>query len=179
MQTGKQVATPANPAAVRPVEPDLIEKSRGPVTTTTAPNAIPRPRPTEGDRQRKTETVAAPVQVKADFHSLIGRNFEGVERLLGPADVTNDVPPGREWQYRDGSCTLVVRFYPDMTTLAYRVLSYAFESGEGTTEQARTTVAGTGGNTAGTSGENGASNGAAPSEAECRARLATRLKPER
>ncbi|MDA5192461.1 hypothetical protein [Govanella unica] len=152
---GKPVPSVAKPAAVRPAEPDLLEKSRGPVTSDEAPNASPRLRPNEDERNRRSEP-STPVAVvdKADFSSLIGRSFAGVERLLGPADLTIDVPPGREWHYRDGPCVLVVRFYPDMKTLAYRVLSYAFEGGD-------------------------ASPDAASAESQCRARLSTRMKSER
>lgn len=62
-----------------------------------------------------------------DFRSLIGLEFAGVEGLLGEADRVIDTPPGRVWRYGDRACNLKVRFYPDLETLTFRVLSYELE----------------------------------------------------
>lgn len=147
---------PSKPAAILPAEPDILDTSAGPVTAAAAPNARPRLRPSEEERRRRAQAPAAAPE-KADFASLIGRDYEGVERLLGPADQAADMPPAKEWHYRDGSCRLVVRFYPDMKTLAYRVLSYAFVLDDGALE----------------------APGAGSAEDLCRTRLAPRLKAER
>lgn len=155
----------AAPVVASPPQPETRERTTSPVTAEAAPNAHPRPRPSEDERRQRAAAEAAAATEKPDFASLIGRGFEGVERLLGPADQTVDMPPAKEWQYRDGPCRLVIRFYPDMKTLAYRVLSYTFDSGE------PAAAAPSDPNAAGTvNGER---------EAQCRTRLAARLKPER
>lgn len=160
----QETPPPAAPAVPPPPEPETSERNASPVTTAAAPNARPRPRPSEDDRRQRVVAEAAATE-KPDFASLIGRSFEGVERLLGPADQAVDTPPAKEWQYRDGPCRLVVRFYPDMKTLAYRVLSYAFDSGEPAADAP--------------SDSNAARTVNGEREAQCRTRLAARLKPER
>lgn len=62
-----------------------------------------------------------------DFDSLIGLEFAGVERVLGTPDRTEESPPSRIWHYGDAACRLEVRFFPDLETLNYRVLSYRFK----------------------------------------------------
>lgn len=171
-QTGKQEAIQPIPAVEGPQEPEAVKDPRGPITTETAPNATPLARPTENGEKLFPITVTP----KVDYQTLIGRNFDGVEEVLGRADVIIDVPPGREWQYRDGPCVLVVRFFPDLKTLGYRVLSIAFEGREGASDKAK---AASGVNAVGKPTGASQNGGVSVSEQQCRARLASRFKPER
>ncbi len=110
-----------------------------PATAAAVPSPTPLPRPhIKGSDALAGETAkgqaaadtAPKATEKPDFSVLIGRDFTGVQALLGPADRVEEAAPGRTWEYRDGACVLAVRFYPDLKTLDYRVLSYGFDNEE-------------------------------------------------
>lgn len=101
-----------------------------------APEPLKRPQITPSEELVGAKGLALvgptphPATEKPDFSVLIGRDFTGVQALLGPADRIEDASPGRKWEYREGDCLLTVRFYPDLKTLDYRVLSYAVDNEE-------------------------------------------------
>ncbi len=118
-----------------------------PVTTSPANTPAPKKRPgaaASSDAKAKAEsgkkdTVVASIPPKPskepeaapespNLGVLIGLEFSGVERLLGPADETTESPPQKTWRYRDGNCALAISFYPDIEALSYRVLSYKVET---------------------------------------------------
>lgn len=138
MGTGPQseVRTSVPPDEMTPTE------TENPATAATVPTPSPQPRPDvpASDALAGEETAevradadggaSAKAIEKPDFSVLIGRDFTGVQALLGPADRIEEASPGRTWEYRDGACVLAVRFYPDLKTLDYRVLSYGFDNEE-------------------------------------------------
>lgn len=136
MGTAPQSAGGAAPSA----EDMAPTETRNPATAAAVPSPSPQPRPDvkgsdalageEAMEQASASSGAAAAKVteKPDFSVLIGRDFTGVQALLGPADRIEEAAPGRTWEYRDGVCVLAVRFYPDLKTLDYRVLSYGFDN---------------------------------------------------
>jgi len=59
---------------------------------------------------------------------LVGKREDEIRALLGPPSEELDQPPGKQWRYRDGQCTLYVRFFPDIQTKQFGTLSYAVKS---------------------------------------------------
>jgi len=143
MGTPPQTAGGATP----PADDMAPTETRNPATAATVPSPSPQPRPdvNGSDALAGEEAVAgahglpgqaaAQATEKPDFSVLIGRDFTGVQALLGPADRIEEAAPGRTWEYRDGACVLAVRFYPDLKTLDYRVLSYGIDNEEPTDSQ--------------------------------------------
>jgi hypothetical protein len=59
---------------------------------------------------------------------VVGMNENEVQQLLGPPTHIGPMPPGKEWEYRNGDCVLTVALYPDVETRVFHALSYEVTS---------------------------------------------------
>ena len=105
--------------AVQPVAARVVPKPAAPaaVPTTAAPAADDRP----------------PV--------LTGYRESELRALLGPPTSEEDHPPGKQWRYRNGKCTLDIQLYPDVETKQYGTLAYKVKSDDDTDEGRRLCLA--------------------------------------
>ncbi len=68
---------------------------------------------------------------------LAGVSENRLRTLLGNPTAEKDHPPGKQWQYRDGKCTLDVQLYPDVHTKQFGTLAYKVNSDDNTDEGRR------------------------------------------
>ena len=64
-----------------------------------------------------------------------------IRALLGPPTEEVERPPGKQWRYQDGQCTLYVQLFPDIQTKQFGTLSYAVKSDNDTDEGTRLCLA--------------------------------------
>lgn len=113
------------PVAVAPAPPDPV---KAPVPL----NKPPAP-PTREQLQALGVGEARPLT----SGSVIGLEFDEVQRLLGEPALRLDEPPARIWQYQTAECTLRLTFFPEVKTQRYRSLSVALRNTDEDTEDAR------------------------------------------
>jgi hypothetical protein len=87
---------------------------------------------------RSTAAVAAKDGPAVD---LTGASESKLRALLGAPTSEEDHPPGKQWHYRDGKCTLDVQLYPDVQTKQFGTLAYKVKSDDNTDEGQRLCVA--------------------------------------
>jgi len=87
------------------------------------------------------EPPARPAATGGRAFSLIGKSETELRAMLGAPTSEEDRPPGKQWRYRDGQCTLVVQFYPDIKTKQYDTLAYEVKSDDNTDEGKRVCLA--------------------------------------
>jgi hypothetical protein len=89
-------------------------------------------------------TPSAPqVRVSPDGPAvtLAGKSENELRALLGAPTSEEDRPPGKQWRYRDGQCTLDVQLYPDVQTKQFGTLAYEVKSDDNTDEGKRLCLA--------------------------------------
>lgn len=123
-----------------------------------APVRKPAPQPVAATRPAKPVTAAATGEVaatqaaaeiagtqaaaaEAPAPTLTGYRESQLRALLGPPNSVEDRPPGKQWRYRDGKCTLDIQLYPDVETKQYGTLSYKVKSDDDTDEGRRLCLA--------------------------------------
>jgi hypothetical protein len=116
------VRKPAPPPAARPAKPAAA--------TTTAAAAAPAP-------------ASAPDAPVADVPPpvLTGYRESELRAMLGPPTSEEARPPGKQWRYRNGQCTLDIQLYPDVETKQYGTLAYKVKSDDDTDEGRRLCLA--------------------------------------
>ena len=72
---------------------------------------------------------------------LVGKSENEIRALLGPPTEELNQPPGKQWRYRDGQCTLYIQLFPDIQTKQFGALSYAVKSDNETDEGRRLCLA--------------------------------------
>lgn len=72
---------------------------------------------------------------------LAGASENKLRALLGSPTSEEDHPPGKQWHYRDGKCTLDVQLYPDVQTKQFGTLAYKVKSDDNTDEGQRLCMA--------------------------------------
>lgn len=110
-----------------------------------APVRKAAPQPVAAARPAKPVSAAAAVDVAAAPATgaetpppvLTGYRESQLRALLGPPTSMEDRPPGKQWRYRTGKCTLDVQLYPDVETKQYGTLSYKVKSDDDTDEGRR------------------------------------------
>jgi len=115
-----------------------------------APVRKPAPQPVAAARPpAKPVTAAAAADVSATLSAaaevpapvLTGYRESQLRALLGPPTSVEDRPPGKQWRYRNGKCTLDIQLYPDVETKQYGTLSYKVKSDDDTDEGRRLCLA--------------------------------------
>jgi len=102
-----------------------------PVATTKAPSVESAKPSTRDPSLAATDAAAtppAPPPPKEPAVQFAGKSENELRALLGPPTEELDQPPGKQWRYRDGQCTLYVQFFPDIQTKQFGTLSYAVKS---------------------------------------------------
>jgi len=84
--------------------------------------------------------VAAPA-IEAPAPVLTGYRESELLALLGPPTSEENHPPGKQWRYRMGRCTLDIQLYPDIETKQYGTLAYKVKSDDDTDEGRRICLA--------------------------------------
>jgi hypothetical protein len=135
---------------------DVMRSARDDLASLTSPKppppaapvrkATPAPQPVAAARPAKP-TVAAPVDADvavapapvaaASPPVLAGYRESELRALLGPPTSEEDHPPGKQWRYRNGPCTLDIQLYPDVETKQYGTLAYKVKSDDDTDEGRR------------------------------------------
>jgi len=73
--------------------------------------------------------------------SLTGKTEAELRALLGAPTSEETHPPGKQWRYRDGKCTLDIQLYPDVETKQFGTLAYKVRSDDDTDEGKRLCIA--------------------------------------
>jgi len=68
---------------------------------------------------------------------LTGYRESELRAMLGPPTSEEAHPPGKQWRYRTGKCTLDIQLYPDVETKQYGTLAYKVKSDDDTDEGRR------------------------------------------
>jgi hypothetical protein len=125
---------PPPPAApVRKVPPQPVAASRPAKPITAAAAADVAAAPAAAPASAPIVEVPAPV--------LTGYRESELRALLGPPTSVEDRPPGKQWRYRNGKCTLDIQLYPDVETKQYGTLAYKVKSDDNTDEGRRLCLA--------------------------------------
>ena len=124
--------TPPAPVAARKTTPAVQ-----PVAARVAPKpAAPAPAPAD-DMSAPVSAPAPP----APMPVLTGYRESELRALLGPPTSEEEHPPGKQWRYRTGTCTLDIQLYPDVETKQYGTLAYKVKSDDNTDEGRRLCLA--------------------------------------
>lgn len=105
--------------------------------------ASPTPSPAESRITAKASASASPNPSGNDGPTvaLSGKSENELRALLGTPTSEEDRPPGKQWRYRDGQCTLEVQLYPDVQTKQFGTLAYEVKSDDNTDEGRRLCLA--------------------------------------
>lgn len=129
LTTSKTTAAPAKPVAATASRPAPSKAG-----TTPAQQQVALTTP--------DSAASAPVSPPdATAPSLVGRSEIEVQALYGPPSSTEDRPPGKVWHYRDGTCALDVRLFPDVQTRQFGTLSYEVKSDDNSDQGKRACLA--------------------------------------
>jgi hypothetical protein len=127
-------------------EPTVSATSR-PSGSSTA-RATPKPvAPSDASKPGESKTEEAKAAPTRDIAAatpdvnLVGKSEGQVRALLGPPTSVEERAPGKTWHYRDGSCSVDVRLYPDVQTRQFGTLSYEVRSNDNSDEGRRDCMA--------------------------------------
>lgn len=124
--------------------------SSAPRTSTPPPSATPAASMRGGSSASPVEASAGAVSAEpssasgtADKSVVLptGTNERDLRAMLGSPTSEEEHPPGKQWRYRDGKCTIDVQLYPDVETKQFATLAYKVKSDDNTDEGRRLCVA--------------------------------------
>ncbi|MFZ5779556.1 MAG: hypothetical protein ACOY4R_05040 [Pseudomonadota bacterium] len=121
---------PAPRPAARPTPMRVPADSQPAVSTEVPSQAVP------GAAQA---TLAS--DVPKPTKGLAGRSESEVRSLLGPPQREDERPPGKQWHYRLGTCTVDVQLFPDVRTKQFGTLAYEVRSDDNSDEGKRRCMA--------------------------------------
>lgn len=98
---------------------------------------VPRNKPPAPPTREQLQALGVREARPLTSGSVIGLEFDEVQRLLGEPALRLDEPPARIWQYQTAECTLRLTFFPEVKTQRYRSLSVALRNTDEDTEDAR------------------------------------------
>jgi hypothetical protein len=129
--------------AARPATPTRTAARPAATTTTTTPSIIaastaPEVRMDEFKQPPAARETAAAATGNIN---LVGKSEGQVRAMLGPPTSIEERAPGKTWHYRDGSCSVDVRLYPDVQTRQFGTLSYEVKSNDNSDEGKRDCMA--------------------------------------
>jgi hypothetical protein len=129
------------PSQVRKTTPAPSQvTARGRSTSSTSASAF-EPSVTGSGTALQTDSTAAVAAKAAPVIELTGVSENKLRALLGAPTSEEDHPPGKQWHYRDGKCTLDVQLYPDVQTKQFGTLAYKVKSDDNTDEGQRLCLA--------------------------------------
>lgn len=145
---------------------EVARSARDDIARLTAPSPPPsQPRKSSPPKQQppapaasiRTGSSAAPVEASAaaapsvppaaaegaDGAAILptGMSERELRAKLGPPTSEEEHPPGKQWRYRDGKCTVDIQLYPDVETKQFGTLAYKVKSDDNTDEGRRLCVA--------------------------------------
>jgi hypothetical protein len=126
---GSSTAAPPRSATTHSARASTAAKP--PVAPSEAKMDEPKPQPPPA-----RETAAATGDL-----NLVGKSEGQVRAMLGPPTSVEERAPGKTWHYRDGSCSVNVRLYPDVQTRQFGTLSYEVKSNDNSDEGRRDCMA--------------------------------------
>lgn len=129
---------PSQARKTTPTPPQVAARAR--TTPSTAGSAF-EPSVTGSGTASQTEPAAAVAAKNAPAVELTGVSENKLRALLGAPTSEEDHPPGKQWHYRDGKCTLDVQLYPDVQTKQFGTLAYKVKSDDNTDEGQRLCLA--------------------------------------
>ena len=117
-----------------------------PASTTDAAAVAPPPPSDEplvfpAATEASVEPPARPAAPGGPAFSLVGKSETELRAMLGAPTSEEDRPPGKQWRYRDGQCTLDVQLYPEVQTKQFGTVSYQVKSFDNTDEGNRVCTA--------------------------------------
>ena len=122
-----------------PPAPSLVA-ARGRTASSPSASAV-EPSVTGSGAASETESTTAVAAKDVPAIDLTGASENKLRALLGAPTSEEDHPPGKQWHYRDGKCTLDVQLYPDVQTKQFGTLAYKVKSDDNTDEGQRLCVA--------------------------------------
>lgn len=125
-RTWTQPELPPSPTAAAEPEPEQPVKA-----------PLPRSKPPAPPTREQLQALGVREPRPLTSGSVIGLEFDEVQRLLGEPALRLDEPPARIWQYQTAECTLRLTFFPEVKTQRYRSLSVALRNTDEDTEDAR------------------------------------------
>lgn len=130
-------ANPPPPPRTLPPDPPA---TNAPAEPAAAELYIPSPLPPpQAQPSRPTgKPKRNPAVASFDLAQIVGLPEEKVASLFGQPTDTADEPPGKTWHYRDGPCTLTIKFFPEVTTRVFHVLDYKVITNDSTSDTERT-----------------------------------------
>ncbi len=128
-QQAPRVAT--GPSTTAKPQPTATVRGTGAVQASAAAS------PTDGDTASATASATtAPPSI-----ALTGKTETELRALLGAPTSEETHPPGKQWRYRDGKCTLDIQLYPDVETKQFGTLAYKVKSDDNSVEGNRLCLA--------------------------------------
>jgi hypothetical protein len=125
----ERITSPTQPApAARKATPSVQPTAARVAPKPAAPDAVPA-------------IAAAAPAASAPPLVLTGYRESELRALLGPPTSEEVHPPGKQWRYRTGTCTLDIQLYPDVETKQYGTLAYKVKSDDNTDEGRRLCLA--------------------------------------
>ncbi len=115
----------------------LIAPSPSPTARKTTPVPPPKGSPAQGTGLSASETAAK----SSPAFDIAGIGEDRLLASFGTPTSEKDHPPGKQWHYRDGKCTLDVQLYPDVQTKQFSTLAYKVKSDDNTDEGQRLCLA--------------------------------------
>jgi hypothetical protein len=127
--------------SVRSARDDLVRltTSQPTATTTRKPPAASAAR--TAAKPPVEASAAATVEPERPAPVLAGYTEAELRSLLGPPATAEDHPPGKQWRYRLGACTVDVQLYPDVGTRQFATLAYKVKSDDDSDEGRRRCLA--------------------------------------
>lgn len=128
--------------SVRSARDDLVRLTTSqppPVATTRKPTAVAATRPPA--KPPVEASAAAVVEPARPAPVLTGYTESDLRSFLGAPASAEDHPPGKQWRYRLGPCTLDVQLYPDVETKQFATLAYKVKSDDDSDEARRQCLA--------------------------------------
>lgn len=110
-------------------------------STPSSPTGAFEPSVTGSGTVSDAEPSAAIAAKDAPTVDLAGASETKLRALLGAPTSEEEHPPGKQWHYRDGKCTLDVQLYPDVQTKQFGTLAYKVKSDDNTDEGQRLCLA--------------------------------------
>jgi len=129
--------TSSQPTAQKPQSAKSVTSTRPPTT----PPASTTDAAAVAATASSAEPPAHPAPTGSPALSLVGKSETELRAMLGAPTSEEDRPPGKQWRYRDGQCTLFVQLYPDIKTRQYDTLAYEVKSDDNTDEGKRVCLA--------------------------------------
>lgn len=110
-------------------------------TAKTAPSPSPETSSLPAPSAENATVAAERRQAASPVVVLTGYGEAELKALLGAPISEESHPPGKQWRFRDGPCTLDVQLYPDVETKTFRTLAYKVRRDDNSDEGKRLCLA--------------------------------------